>query len=130
MSVKTHKSSKRSRCVSRELKDKHRLGVFFKPFTDALTKRAIGKFSNSTAVGPDGLTSLHLKFLGPLGLRYLTTLYNLSIAYMHIFPLFERKLTLSPSQNQGNTLTSAPVTAPSPFCPLPSKSSSASSYHT
>ena len=33
---------------------------------------------NSRAAGPDGLTIHHLKHLGPLGLIYLTNLYNLS----------------------------------------------------
>jgi hypothetical protein len=31
-------------------------------------------------VGPDGLTALHLKHLGPKGISYLTSLYNLSMA--------------------------------------------------
>ena len=33
----------------------------------------------STAAGHNSITALHLKHLGPLGLRYLTGLFNLSI---------------------------------------------------
>ena len=34
---------------------------------------------SSTAVGPDGLNMLHLKHLGPLGLKYITALFNASL---------------------------------------------------
>jgi hypothetical protein len=74
-SVTTHKSNKRSRRVNRNLKKKYQLDTTFKPFTDQLTKRAILMSLNSSAFGPDGLTSLHLKFLGPLGIAYLTSLF-------------------------------------------------------
>jgi hypothetical protein len=70
--------------VNRKLKLKHQIDHSFKPFTPALTKSAIERTSNSTAQGPDGLTSLHLKFLGPLGIAYLTELHNLSIAHANI----------------------------------------------
>jgi hypothetical protein len=40
---------------------------------------AIQKSSSSTARGPDGLCSLHLKYLGPAGIVYLTDVFNLSI---------------------------------------------------
>jgi hypothetical protein len=59
---------------------KHQLDCAFKPFTTQLTKDAIMKSLNSAAAGPDGLTSLHLKYLGPKGIAYLNYLFNLSLA--------------------------------------------------
>ena len=40
---------------------------------------AIKACKNSTAAGPNGLTPLHLKHLGSLGVRYLTRLFKLSV---------------------------------------------------
>jgi hypothetical protein len=72
MSVGPHKTDRNSRRVIKNLKKKHQLDHSFKPFTPQLTKDAIAKSSNSTAVGSDGTSSLHLKFLGPNGISYLT----------------------------------------------------------
>jgi hypothetical protein len=44
-----------------------------------MTTDAINQSSNSNATGPDGLTSLHLKHLGPAGISYLTHLFNMSV---------------------------------------------------
>lgn len=74
----------------RKLKILHRLDHSFKPFTDEMTKVAIQKSSNSTALGPDRLTSLHLKFFGPLGISYLTRLYNLFFAHADIPTLWKQ----------------------------------------
>jgi hypothetical protein len=63
----------------RNLRYKHKLVPEFNPFTNTLTQDAIKLASNSTATGPDGLTSLHLKHLGPRGISYLTKLFNLSV---------------------------------------------------
>jgi hypothetical protein len=49
------------------------------PFTPVLMEEAILKSNNSTATGPDGLTVLHLKHLGPAGTEYHTDLFNLSV---------------------------------------------------
>ena len=43
------------------------------------TLAAIRSAKNSSATGPDGLTVLHLKHLGPKGVLYLTDLFNLSV---------------------------------------------------
>jgi hypothetical protein len=51
----------------------------FRPFYKGRPSEAIRRSSNSTAVGPDCLTTLHLKHLGSRGLTYLTNLFNLSI---------------------------------------------------
>jgi hypothetical protein len=44
-----------------------------------MSEEAIRKSSCSTATGPDGLTTLHLKHLGPAGIGYLTDPFNLSV---------------------------------------------------
>ena len=41
---------------------------------------AIRTASNSTATGPDNMTSQHLKHLGPSGISYLCKIFNLSIS--------------------------------------------------
>ena len=75
----TYKSSSNTRKIHRRIR-KHKLDPSFKPFTVELTAKAVGGAKNSTAVGPDGLATPHIKHLGPLGLSYLTNLFNLSVA--------------------------------------------------
>jgi hypothetical protein len=74
----------------RKLKRAHRLDHSFMPITEVMTKDSIQKSSNSTAAGSDGLTSLHLKFLGPLGIAYLTKLFNFSVARADIPAVWKR----------------------------------------
>lgn len=52
------------------------------------------------AVGPDGLTSLHLKFLGPLGIAYLTKLFNFSVARANI-PAVSKRANIIPIPKPG-----------------------------
>jgi hypothetical protein len=78
-SVRSHKQSPETRRVITNLRHKHQLNTDFNPFTEAATADAIKQASNSTAAGRDGLTSLHLKHLGPRGISYLTKLYNFSL---------------------------------------------------
>jgi hypothetical protein len=61
------------------LKAKHVLDKSLSLFSVADVERAIGESKNSRAVGPDRLTVLHLKHLGPKALSYMTDLLNLSI---------------------------------------------------
>jgi hypothetical protein len=63
---------------------KHKLDNKFTPFTDHDTECAIRRSSNSSAVGPDGLTALHLKNLGPHAVAYMTCLFNLSVSCANI----------------------------------------------
>jgi hypothetical protein len=79
-STSAHKFSRQSCCVTKNLKRVHRLDRLFRPFTDALTKKAIENLSNTSAAGRDGLLMLHLKHLGAKGISYLTLLFNLSVA--------------------------------------------------
>ena len=99
-STSAHKTSRHSRRVKKNLKRTHRLDFSFKPFTDELTKKAIEMSSNSSAAGPDGLTMLHLKHLGPLGISYLTELFNLSVACADI-PAVWKKANIIPIPKPG-----------------------------
>ena len=55
------------------------LDCSYSPFSESDVIDTIKACKNSTAAGPNGLTPLHLKHLGPLGIRYQTRLYNLSV---------------------------------------------------
>jgi hypothetical protein len=70
-----HRSDPRFRKILRKLWANHKIDPNFKPFSAADTFKAINASKSSSANGPDGLTSIHLKYLG----HYLTALYNLSI---------------------------------------------------
>jgi hypothetical protein len=48
-------------------------------FTCDQTKAAIRKAKSSKALGPDGLSAVHLKHLGPNGVKYLTQIFNNSV---------------------------------------------------
>ena len=78
-SVSTHKQNPNTRRVIRRLRKNHKLDTNFKPFNPISTGEAIKCASNSSAAGPDGITNLHLKHLGLLGVAYLTCLFNLSV---------------------------------------------------
>jgi hypothetical protein len=99
-SVSGHTSSPNARCVNRNIEKKHHLDPLFKPFSTALTEDAIVRSSNSTAVGPDGLTSVHLKYLSLLGLAYLTKLFNLSVTNVNI-PAAWKKANIIPIPKPG-----------------------------
>ena len=77
--IKEWKSTKESRTIFRNIKINNQLDTQYLPFTIAMTVDAIRKTKNYTAAGPNGLTALHLKHLGPNGIRFLTRLYNLSV---------------------------------------------------
>jgi hypothetical protein len=52
------------------------------------------KSNNSTATGPDGLTALHLKHLGPAGIGFLTDLFNLSVRDAVVQAIWKTALVL------------------------------------
>jgi hypothetical protein len=59
-----------TRQVQKHLHCKHLLDHSFTPFTPPMIEKALNKSKSSTATGPDGLTSLHLKHLGPAAISY------------------------------------------------------------
>ena len=72
----------------------------FRPFTIDDVAEAIRQSSNSTALGPDGITHLHLKQFGPKALAYLTELYNLSVSKAEI-PAIWKEATIIPILKPG-----------------------------
>ena len=92
--LKTHKSSKKSRTVKRNLKSTHPLDPNFTPFTPVDVADAIKRAKNSTAVGPDGISILHLKHMGPTALDYLTSLFNISVSAADIPSIWKSALIL------------------------------------
>ena len=77
-SIVRHVTSPTSRLVSRGLKK----NSLEEPnsFTPQQTAEAIKACKASKAAGPDNISNLHLKHLGPIGISYLTKIFNLSIA--------------------------------------------------
>ena len=75
-----HQQDPLMRRLTRKIHDHHPLDRDFRPFSVRDVEGAIRKAGSSTARGPDGLSTVHLKHLGALGLAYLTELYNLSVA--------------------------------------------------
>jgi hypothetical protein len=74
-----HKSDQQTRKVERSLRLKHKLDPTYSNFTPLQTRDAINESKCSSAIGPDGLTAIHLRHLGPRGLAYLTGLFNMSV---------------------------------------------------
>jgi hypothetical protein len=77
-SVTPHKSDPRTRKVLRRLRKEHPLDTSLISFLPADVLGAIAASKNLCAAGPDGLTEIHYKHLGPRGIQYLTVLFNLS----------------------------------------------------
>ena len=95
--LKPHKSSKESRKVKRKLL-KRRLVHDYNPFTEDQVAAEIKKVSNSSALGPDGMSNVHLKHLGLKAIKFVTRLFNLSVRHAdvpaiwklaHIIPLLK-----------------------------------------
>jgi hypothetical protein len=74
-----HKPNRNTRKIMRSLRAKHKLNSSLRPFTPLATRDAINASKNSSATGPDGLTVIHLKHIGPRAIAYLTELFNLSV---------------------------------------------------
>ena len=77
--VKQFQQDKESRTIYKNLKINNPLDRSFTPFSESDIVEAIKASKSSPAAGPNGLTMIHLKHLGPLGIRYLTHLFNLSV---------------------------------------------------
>ena len=74
-SVKSTKAFRRTlRKVHRKTKDDKII------ITEEQTRNAIRKSKNSKAMGPDNISPIMLKHLGPNGIRFLTNIYNNSLS--------------------------------------------------
>ncbi len=111
--MKTKEPSKEPRETFRINTQNNDLDRSFAPFTDAMTTDAIRATKNSTAVGPNGLTPLHLKHLGPNAIRYLTRLFNLSVQNADI-PAIWRQANIIPIAKPGKPGEFSSYLAPLP----------------
>ena len=85
-----HSHNPETRKIIRKLHQKYPLNSNLSPFTPELLSFHLKKSGNSTATGPDGMTIRHLKHLGPLGLNYLCTLFNLSLSHANLPAIWKR----------------------------------------
>ena len=92
--VRRHFSSKSARVIQRKIKDIHKLNNNFRPFTADDTAEAIKNSKNSTALGPDDLSTVHFKHMGPSAISFLTELYNLSVAQANLPAIWKRATVL------------------------------------
>ena len=92
--VVNHTPDQEWRRVKRRLDTTHPLDTNASPFSPEIVRRAILQSGNSRAAGPDGLTILHLKHLGPRGLAYLTRLYNLSYNNADIPSIWKKAIVI------------------------------------
>ena len=97
-SVITHKSSKFTRKITRESKKKSLSDA--EQYTPNQTKEAIKQAKASRALGPDGISNVHLKHLGPHGISYLTELFNISTSQC-LIPQIWKTSTIVPLLKPG-----------------------------
>ena len=79
-----HHPSPDTRRILRKIRKKHKLNHNASPFTPDQVRRALEDSGNSTALSPDKLTVHQLKHMGPIGVRYLCRVFNLSYAHGRI----------------------------------------------
>ena len=116
-SIVQHRSDRNARRVKRRLLKTCHLDNNASPFTTESVDKAIRNSGNSRAAGPDGLTIHQLKHLGPLGLLFLTTLYNLSYNNADI-PSIWKSAIIIPLLKPGKPATSGAGYRPiSLLCP-------------
>ena len=114
-SIVRHVSNKNTRSVTNTA---HRFSLTNPTtFTPSATLEAIKKSKASKAIGPDGMSNLHLKHLGQKGLDYLTKLYNLSMSASHIPAIWKKSLVVplpKPGKDPGDSNSYRPVSL---LCP-------------
>jgi hypothetical protein len=70
----THKENRK---INRQVNKLPLDSLFF--FTEEQVQRSIKTSKNNNSTGPDNINIQHLKHLGPIAIKYLTDIYNLSI---------------------------------------------------
>ena len=103
--------------IKRQLKRQfHQLPLTGTPyFTPADRKEAIRLAKSSTAIGPDGMRTLHLKKLAQGAINYLTNIFNLSISTGQIPEIWHKPIII-PILKPDRTTTSARTGAPLVYC--------------
>ena len=92
-SIGPHKQLPITRKVIRRIRKK-KLVADYSPFFDADVIGAIGRAESSTAAGPDNITMVHLKHLGPRAISYLTSIFNLSVCHSVLPSIWKQALIL------------------------------------
>jgi hypothetical protein len=90
----------------------------FTPFTTKQVYDAIHKAKNSPAVGPDAISSLHLKHLGPTAISALTEIINTSIQNNNIPQIWKNAITIpipKPDKDPSNSSSYRPISLLSPI---------------
>ena len=89
-----HRPNPHARRLIRNIRAQHPLDRNTDTFTTTQVREAIRNSGSSTATSPDGLTILHLRHLGPLGLQYLCRLYNLSLQNAEIPAIWKHAIII------------------------------------
>ena len=114
-SVIRHKTSRTFRTITKQCR-KHSLSDS-PAFNADQTRAAIKKCKSSKAIGPDGLSNLHMKHLGPLAVNYLTEIFNISMS-TSILPTIWKKSIIVPLLKPGKEPTDSKSYRPvSLLCP-------------
>ena len=114
-SVVRHTSSKESRNITRDLRN-HSLANT-NNFTAEETTKAIKQSKSSKALGPDHISNLHLKHLGPAGIQYLTHIYNLSMSTSQLPSIWKTSIIIplpKPGKDHSESTSFRPVSL---LCP-------------
>ena len=80
--------------------------------TPAGKKEAIRKARSSSAIGPDGMCSIHLKKLAQGAINYLTNIFNLSISTAQIPEIWHKAiiiLILKPGKDNNFGMNRRPI---------------------
>ena len=99
-SIVTHRQDPTTRTIIRRIHRVHQLDPNFSPFTPHSVAGAIRGCKNSTATGPDNMTILHLKHLGPSGTNFLCKIFNASVSSANI-PAIWKLATIVPLPKPG-----------------------------
>ena len=91
-SIVRHKSTKEARTITKNLKANKVISPM--SFTTSQTEAAIKQARASKARGPDNISNLHLKHLGPAAIAYLTSIFNLSLRNSQIPDIWKSSIIL------------------------------------
>ena len=114
-SVVRHTSSKLARRITKDSKQQSLSNASH--YTPSQTQSAIKQSKSSKALGPDGISNIHLKHLGPAGIAYLTEIFNLSVTQCQIPQIWKSSVIiplLKPGKPAGESGSYRPVSL---LCP-------------
>lgn len=115
-SIGSHRHLRLTRRVLRRIRKK-KLDPEFAPFADADTINAIRRAKSSSAVGPDGMSMIHLKHFGRRAISYLTNLFNLSVSSSNIPSIWKKAHILPVPKPNKPALISTSYRPISLLCP-------------